>query len=192
MSKNSKQLWQEDFRYTQRIGDRFIFLLDNIWAWIERAESYHEAAGATVHSYLKNSNWEGDTLPAIVFLYRHSIELLLKAIVIVDKRIQGIEEEYLRSHDLSKLWQKSLQSIKNVYRREHDNQIDIETMIKKLESWDSDSMKSRYPSVNKNSKDNECFENISIYQLIATCERLYKHLYDCASGMLDIYGTMDV
>jgi len=191
MSKNNKQPWREDFRYTQPVGDTFIFLLDNIWAWVERAESFHEAAKATVHSYLKNSSWEGDALPAIVFLYRHSIELLLKAIVIVDKRIQGEEERYLWSHNLSELWQKSLQSIKNVYREEHDNRIDIETMIKKLESWDNDSMKSRYPFVKEHDKDADSFKNISIYQFIANCERLYRRLYDCASGMLHIYGTMD-
>jgi hypothetical protein len=187
MTKNGKQdLWQEDFRYTTRAGDKIIFFSDNIWAWLERAESFHDAAQADIHVYLKNTDGKVDPVPAIGCLYRHSIELLLKTIVIVDKRIDGETETFLKEHDLSKLWRESLQSIKNVYREDRNNQIEIENWIKKLERWDKDSKNFRYPSIRKDS-----FEKTSMYDLISTFERLYERLHDCASGMLNIYGTMD-
>jgi hypothetical protein len=191
MGKKKRGTWQEDFRYATRIGDRIVFLLDNVWDWLKRAKSFHDAAQATVHSYLRNSDRGIDTVPAIIFLYRHSIELLLKSIVIVDKRIDGEMETFLKDHDLSKLWRESLQSIKNVYREKQNNRIEIETWIKKLECWDKDSMNSRYPSPNKNGRDADNFEKVSMYDLIATCEWLYRRLYDCALGMLEIYNKMN-
>jgi hypothetical protein len=192
MSNNNKPPWREDFRFAQKVGDRFIFFMDNMYVWLNFADSFHNAAQSTIHAYFKNNRIrEANPIPAIGCLYRHSIELLLKTIVIVDKRMQSIEEKYLWDHDLSKLWNQSLQSIKNFYREEHFNQMDIEKMIKKLERWDKDSMHFRYPFVYETVENADSIEDISIYQLSATCERLYRRLYDCTLGMLEAYGSMD-
>ncbi|MCK4914437.1 MAG: hypothetical protein KAI59_01165 [Planctomycetes bacterium] len=191
--KNKKRgSWPEDFRHATKVGGRIFLWMDNTNLWLDRAKDFHDAAQVTIRYCLRNPDTEINSVYAVGFLYRHSIELILKAIVIIGKRIDQKTETFLLSHNLSALWNESLQIIGDVWRDEDkswNNQ--IETWIKKLEDLDVTGFNFRYPITNENGKEINSIESISIQDLTNICEQLYQQLYDCASGMLDIYSTMD-
>jgi len=192
MGKKKRETWQEDFSRSLKMGPMLVHF-DNIQLWLDRAEAFHDAAQATVHSYLKDPDGKVDPVPAIGFLYRHSIELLLKAIVILGKRSSTDQESFLLSHNLTKLWEESLQAIIQVWpNNDEGRQNDqVETWIKKLEDWDEKGFSFRYPMIEVNSKDTNRLDNTTLYDLIVTCERLYRWLARCGEGMLNILGMQN-
>lgn len=193
MSKNKRDYWAEDLSRGIKIGDKILLLQDNITFWLDTAEAFYDAARSTIREYMENPDGKIHPVQPVGFLYRHAIELLLKAIVITGKRIDGELESFLQSHNLPKLWVKARAAIESLWgretpkteldqaKREYDQ---VEGWIKKFYAWDETGCGFRYP--NKKGEN-----TVTIEELGATAEPLYKWLYECASGMLDVYGTME-
>lgn len=187
MGKNKRDCWEEDGSYCLEMGPMILYF-DNIQPWLDRAESFRDAAQATICEYMGNSEGKVNPLNAIGFLYRHSIELLLKAVLISGKRISGKPEDFLLSHSLSRLWKESLVAIEEVWPEENTKSEHrrVAGWIGELEKWDPTGFGFRYPSMKGTT-----INNLTVKDLIATCESLYKWLVDCVSGMLDTHSMQD-
>jgi hypothetical protein len=188
MGRKKRDLWYEDDRYSTNMGDRIYLHADNFIDWIDLAESYHDAVLATLHSFYRDPEGKVSPISVTGFLYRHAIELTLKAIVIVGKRSEGVQEEFLQSHNLDALWKDSLDAMKKMYRYDTKSSSlnQIEGWITMLELWDKDATRFRYPSL-INGKD----KLPDLHKLIWTCERTYKRLMLCFCDMWNRYAQQD-
>ena len=188
MARNKHGRWVEDFRYSSNMGDRILLHADNFIGWVNLAESYHDAVRVTLHSFYRDP--EGKVSPVSVtgFLYRHAIELILKAIVIVGKRSEDVREEFLQSHNLSALWKESLNAMKRMYRYDgRSSSLDqIEEWIAMLEVWDNDATCFRYPNLKNNSK-----QPPRLHELVWICEHIYRRLILCFEDMWNRYAQRE-
>jgi hypothetical protein len=183
-----RQKWQEDYRYSTDMGGRICLYADNFVDWINLAESYHDAARATIHSFYRSSEVKVSPVSVAGFLYRHAIELTLKVIVIVGKRSEGVEEEFLQSHKISTLWQECLSVMKKMYRfKGKDSNLDqIGKWITVLEGWDEDATCFRYPNLINGSQ-----RLPSLHELIWTCEYMFRRLVRCFEDMWNRYAQQE-
>lgn len=119
------------------------------------AEHFKKAADQLILSIGSNHGHIGDTLinPAI-YLYRHSIELSLKAILIKNYFDQKLEIEKiskkLEGHNLQSLWSKVNGVIRANYdfinTQAHENELKkMGKLISELNLTDTGSMNYRYP-----------------------------------------------
>jgi hypothetical protein len=188
MGKNKRDFWHEDLRYATTMGDRIVLWLDNTHAWFDIAEGFHDSAQATVHTYLKNPDGKVDPVPAIGFLYRHSIELLLKSIVIVQKRADREPEKFLVSHDLEHLWKEAIVAVDKIFPGETtmEERDRLGTCIARLSQWDPDATYFRYPSLRQTTCSRESSQTRpELRELIWICERLHRWLRRVCEGMRD-------
>lgn len=119
------------------------------------AKHFKEAADKLILSIDSNHGHIADTLinPAI-YLYRHSIELSLKAILFKNYCNQKLEmekvKEKLEGHNLKSLWDKANNEIRANYSfintQTHKNELKkIGELISELNLTDTGSMNYRYP-----------------------------------------------
>lgn len=119
------------------------------------AEHFKEAADKLVLSINSNVGHIADILiNPIIYLYRHSIELSLKAILLKNYLDQNINNEKIKekitSHDLQSLWDKVNNAIRINYNfinnHSHENELrKIGRLINELNLTDPGSMNYRYP-----------------------------------------------
>lgn len=70
----------------------------------------------------------------IVFLYRHQVELMLKAITLTSTSILGPTKEYPRGHNLSKLW-KGIRPLLNRVCREVQHEVFPEEDLEGIDEY---------------------------------------------------------
>ncbi|MYL57485.1 hypothetical protein GLW20_08200 [Virgibacillus halodenitrificans] len=140
--KNAYPNWQKNFRSYNEL-------------FIIYAEHYKQAGDSLIISIGNNRGHNADSIinPSI-FLYRHSIELCLKAILFqnyidLGKDTEKIKEK-LNGHCLKSLWNRVRNEICNNYRfinnkKDKDELNKIERLITELHDVDNKSMNYRYP-----------------------------------------------
>jgi len=151
---------------TQRIGevdlsDSNIWIQSSHYDWlIDFGTAYHKSAAHLVDIFFRNDkSGSFDGLPAI-FLYRHSIELLLKAIGVQlvltsrfkNKPVKALKDDvknYLQGHSIEYHLQKVCEDLKRVqlsFSLTILNEVELKRRILDLENLDSGSFTFRYPT----------------------------------------------
>ena len=160
-------------------------------AMLEYASRYQIAAGILVKSMARNTGKHDYDGCVIIFLYRHMIELYLKAIISVGKDIFGLKEKSLEvskkvldGHILIKLLPivKEIITEENSFPAIENNGITweiLEVFIKELHEIDKDSQAFRYPTnKNGNSTRKKSFV-LNIVEFAKTAENIGNYFYDC-------------
>jgi len=100
--------------------------------------------------------WFGLTCAAGA-LYRHSVELLLKVLVILGRRIQGKPSSFVKTHALERLWAEVRAEVLAIWPKQKADEraaLDRATQhVKWLDTHDPDSTAFRYPSAQGLSRD---------------------------------------
>jgi len=110
-------------------------------------DGFKKAANYLSEQIIKNPNEIDYFIYPIVYLYRHYIELALKEITIMSKKLIGEEENFDKIHGLNSLWKKARQNIETLYTKEkYKEDLDgIESYIGQFEDIDPTSQSFRYP-----------------------------------------------
>jgi hypothetical protein len=159
------------------------------------AEAYHLAARRL---FEKSSNAElrDEYVCPVVFLYRHSLEILLKEILINGQKILQLEakpfqteEQILKiGHNLSSLW-KELKKLHEQIDWTWETDLDAQgEIIEEFDELDSNSFSFRYP-VTKDG-DSALGQNFS-FDLHHFCDRMDEVLEKLDSVSCGIAGVLD-
>ncbi|MCY9456810.1 hypothetical protein [Bacillus inaquosorum] len=140
--KNAYPNWQKNFRS----HDEFLALYSS---------NFKESADKLIlsHEGSKNHSIDNAIIP-IIYLYRHSMELCLKAILYKSYINRKLDREKiqskLNSHNLEKLWDKLTNELNEYYSFTKDSRSKqqlriIKDLILELNNFDPGSINFRYP-----------------------------------------------
>lgn len=157
-------------------------------------KSYKKAADIIVKHILEDkSNKDGALLYPVAFLYKHSIELLLKQIAYDGKAVLGGEKKELFGHDLKKLWGICRPILEEIWPDAESVELEAtEETINTFCDVDPYSTAFRY-HIDKNG--NKSLKNIDspicIINLSEIVNKTYNLLDSCRVGIDDILSNVD-
>ncbi len=111
------------------------------------AESYKQAADAVVET-IERTRQGADLMGyAVLFLYRHYVELMLKGLIRMGRRIERGSWDYPRNeHGINKLWQECRPMLERQFPEGDKSATDaVERCVKELCRIDPNGEVSRYP-----------------------------------------------
>lgn len=108
---------------------------------------FKKAANYLSELMIKGPNEIDYLVYPIVYLYRHYIELALKEITIMTKKLLGEKENFEKIHGLNSLWEEARMALETLYKEEkYKEYLDgIESYINQFEEIDPTSQSFRYP-----------------------------------------------
>lgn len=140
------------------IGDKLFVACDVDWqynAWIKKfgsnwypyIEGYRQAADLLIEHIINDSRYGLDCLIyPITFLYRHHLELRLKAIILDGSKLLDLKSTLPTHHDIFPLWLQCRHILTEVWPEGPHAALDaIEAFIKEFCTIDKKSMSFRYP-----------------------------------------------
>jgi hypothetical protein len=138
---------------------------------------YRQAAEVVVEAVETGRAIPDSCIYAIVYLYRHYVELCLKEIILMGNRLQGGGVEFPVHHDLLALWEERKKVLANARldMSGRDEQI-AEGLIRELASVDPQSFTFRYPVDKKRKPAMPQSRLINVRILKETMERLGNFL----------------
>lgn len=118
--------------------------------WGIYAAGYKDAADALVRVLTKGKAPLDSVVYPLVFLYRQGLELQLKLILPLARRLAGKEAVAEHKHGLMPLWSELRCCIEQLESREGDKELSaIEDFIRQLDAVDPGSFAFRYPTTKK-------------------------------------------
>ncbi len=161
----------QDWQYNSKISK-----IDNKWLFY--GEGYRKASELIEKQILEIDRSDQDFLIyPYCYLIRHYIEIRLKEIIDEGNKIKGSPIDSSKGgHDLSILWDKSQETLKNLWLNQYEEPSnDISDFITELHSLDVKSDNFRYP-IDKNGQETlsrvyeinfkklaEAFQNVKYY-----------------------------
>jgi len=190
--------WIDGFRWAADIVVGYAYLDEQKRRNLLGPVSSHESLDAVIQEVEDTSacsseasgptNWFGVTC-AVGALYRHYVELLLKVVIILGRRIQQEESSFPGTHDLKNLWEEARAGMVAIWpnRNEHEREaLDRAAQhIEWLVERDPDSQAFRYPSPDGLSKENALPIMEDLRGHVAP---LGNYLRSVAVGMWDVRG----
>lgn len=176
------------------------------WEFKTYSDMYKKSGDLLLNSIGDNVTKQADEviIPSI-FLYRHSTELILKAILLthylMDKSMTREKiQEKLKGHSLKTLWNKT-ENILHEYlgeaiRKDRSPLVMMKETIEDLDSVDSSSMMFRYPFDNKYEKaqligDKEHNYGIDYEHLKLAFNESYNYFEGCFYTIYNKYENLD-
>jgi hypothetical protein len=160
------------------------------------ADGYRDAARVLVQR-VTDTDWQKNTLVfPIVYLYRHHIELVLKALTVngsylIDKQLNEVEVKTLGKHRLDLLWDnfkpilREVSSMANYPIRPEDI-AGIDSYVRQLTTVDPDSQCFRYPTTKTGEPSLPDLMHISLSVFADGMERLADYLDVLYNGFLGL------
>ncbi|WP_417382174.1 hypothetical protein [Gimesia sp.] len=152
------------------------------------SEGYRLAAELLIN-HVESENQNHDTLVyPICFLYRHALELQIKNIIRIGRKLLDKQGGHPSHHKLSDLWPLA----KGLLREAEPNQPDppefsrIDKFIKQFADVDYDAQEFRYPTKVKGRKSLEGITHISLTTLRANIEPLASFLWGCEAWLSEM------
>jgi hypothetical protein len=157
------------------------------------AAGFKEAADSLVASYQSGKRTDGLLYP-IAFLYRHSFELLLKAVVELgdELHLQARDKGALITHDLRRLWIEAREIIMRVWPTGGTSYLaPIESILDEFHDLDRSGDGFRY-LLDRTGNPNleKAPETIDLDNLKRVANEAFERLDGCASTMADYLSDM--
>jgi hypothetical protein len=156
------------------------------------AEGYREAAEIVFNNLDSKDRYIDILIYPIVFLYRQSIELFLKDIIITGNKIQCIPQEYPKNHILNKLWQEAkIMIIKTITNYDKKDIFVIDKLIDDFDKIDPFSFAFRYPENKNGSKSLENIKKINLKNFHEVVLGILNFLDGVTSSMAEYYENIE-
>jgi hypothetical protein len=175
------KLFRGDLHDSQNNARPHWYASSDNWSLI--AKGYKNAADKLVELVVSRKAIPDEMLYPVLFLYRHYIELRLKEIIQLGKRIATGDLETSHGHDLNSLWNKAKSVLHDKVSGMTDEEIKaFGNIIKQLQEVDTSSAEVfRYPKTTKGKVSLDDMSNINL--------RHVRDVIDGAAWVLD--GSVD-
>lgn len=118
--------------------------------WDIYAAGYKDAADALVEALITHRAPLDSVIYPLVFLYRQGLELQLKLILPLARRLAGKDSVADHQHGLMPLWSELRRHLEQLDSRKEDKELPaIEDFIRQLDTVDPGSFAFRYPTTKK-------------------------------------------
>lgn len=169
-------------------ANRWNARLANYLEFCQLARYYLESANALIEITTKDTSKLDVYIYSAVFLYRHSIELLLKDLIWMSNYCLGRGKTFPKNHCLMDLWKilkSNAISLLNSDFPMNKKQINnVETILDKFTKYDPESDSFRYPFDKKMKKPHSDIHYINVKNLHEQLNQLHEN-FDCLSYMID-------
>jgi len=153
------------------------------------ADNYRAGADALIRSATDGNAVLDAVIYPIVFLYRHYIELCLKDIVFLGRRLQDDSRPFPKVHNLSALWVEAKQLLVTHYGNDVPPGLqNLNGIIDEFTQHDPNSQAFRYPWDRKGNPHLQEIQHINIRNLQETMDRVASFL-GCMAG--DLSAILD-
>jgi hypothetical protein len=134
---------------------------------------------ALVHSVAEGKTILDAVIYPIVFLYRHYIELSLKDIIFLCRRLKQEGSGFPQHHNLGTLWDEAKQLLSDHYGSDTPEEMkNLDGCIDDFATHDPNSFAFRYPWDKKGNRTLQDLRHINLRNLFETMERVGSFL-DC-------------
>ncbi len=179
--------------------------LRNGYNFMVYSKMFKDCADSSLNSFQGNERYElDDVIIPILFLYRHSIELILKSIILTSCLERNMKKDDIirkikNKHFLDYLWDEAKPFIEN-YINESGNDIEplnyMEEIVKTFQELDNKSFVFRYPYDNKIKEElifqegnkSDGFDYKHFYQIFS---KGYGYLHGTAADIYSRYESKD-
>ncbi len=156
--------------------------------WDIYAAGYKDAADALVTALAKRKAPLDSVVYPLVFLYRQGLELQLKLILPLARRLAGKEAVADHKHGLMPLWSELRRHLEQLDPREDDKELPaIEDFIRQLDTVDPGSFAFRYPTTKKGEVSLPELRHVNVRQLSEIMDSVFMLL----GGIYSWLGEMD-
>lgn len=156
--------------------------------WDIYAAGYKDAADALVGALAERKASLDSVVYPLVFLYRQGLELQLKLILPLARRLAGKEAVMDHQHGLMPLWSELRRHLDQLELREDDKELPaIEDFIRQLDTVDPGSFAFRYPTTKKGDVSLPKLQHINVRHLAEVMDSIFILL----GGIHSWLGQMD-
>lgn len=156
--------------------------------WDIYAAGYKDAADALVGALAERKASLDSVVYPLVFLYRQGLELQLKLILPLARRLAGKEAGADIGHKLMPLWNELRQHLEQLDPREDDKDLPaIEDFIRQLDTVDPGSFAFRYPTTKRGEVSLPELRHINVRHLSEVMDSVFMLL----GGIHSWLGEMD-
>jgi len=168
--------------------NRWNACLDNYLNFSQLGRCYLESANALIERSVENSSKLDVYIYSAVFLYRHSVELLLKDLIWTSNYLLGRGKTVPKHHSLTELW-KSLKSnsrslLKSDFPMDKKEVRCVETILGNFEKYDPGSDSFRYPFDKKMKRMHSGIHHINVKNLYEQFNQLHEN-FESLSYMIE-------
>lgn len=160
-------------------ANRWNACLDNYLDFSQLARYYLESANALIERSVEDSSKLDVYVYSAVFLYRHSIELLLKELIWMSNFILGKGKNFSRSHHLMNLWQalkaNAISLLKFDFPMNKKEIQYVETILREVMKYDPESDSFRYPYDKKMKRPHSDINHINVKNLYEKFNQLHEY-----------------
>jgi hypothetical protein len=156
--------------------------------WDIYAAGYKDAADALVWALAERKASLDSVVYPLVFLYRQGLELQLKLILPLARRLADKDAVADHKHGLMQLWQELRRHLKQLSLCEDDKELPaIEDFIRQLDTVDPGSFAFRYPTTKKGEVSLPELRHVNVRHLSEVMDSVFMLL----GGIHSCLGEMD-
>jgi hypothetical protein len=155
--------------------------------WTAHAEGYKKAADLLVEQTKQDMVGQDYVIYPVGFLYRHSLELYLKSLIMVGQQLRGKNPRFPKHHELWELWQEARAVLEDTWPNDPKADLDnVEVRIRQFVDVDPFSEAFRYPSARNGKESLSQMTHINLRNLKEVVGRLIGLLDSAFWGMVEI------
>ena len=169
-------------------ANRWNACLDNYLDFSQLARYYLECANELIERSVEDSSKLDVYIYSAVFLYRHSVELLLKELIWMSNYLLDRGKIFPKHHRLMELWQtlksNAISLLKSDFPMNKKQVQHVETILGDVMKYDPDSVFFRYPFDKKMKRTHSDIHHINVKNLYEQFNQLHEN-FGQLSYMID-------
>ena len=166
----------------QKIFDRgrWNACLDKHLDFIQFARYYLECANELIERSVEDSSKLDVYIYSVVFLYRHSVELLLKELIWMSNYLLGRGKTFPKKHDLTELWRALKNNATSLLTSDfplNEEEVQyVEAILEEIMRHDPKSYAFRYPFDKKMKRTHSDVNHINVKSLYERLNQIHEYL----------------
>jgi len=170
----------DDQKIFEQADNRWNACLQNYMEFSQLARYYLESANALIEITVSDSSKLDVYIYSAVFLYRHSVELLLKELIWMSNYLLGRGKTFPKHHRLMELWQALKDNATSLLKSDspmNEKQVQyVETTLEEVMKYDPKSDSFRYPFDKKMKRMHSGIHHINVKILYEQFNQLHENV----------------
>jgi hypothetical protein len=171
---------RDDQKIFKPLGSRWNACLQNYMEFAQLARYYLESANALIGRTIDDRSKLDVYVYSAVFLYRHSIELLLKESIWMSNFLLGRGKTFPQKHDLMVLWRSLKNNATSLLGTDfplNGEEVQyVETTLEEIIKYDPGSDAFRYPLDKKMQRPHPDVYHVNVKSLYERFNQIHEHI----------------